>query len=179
MTTHRMTLLVADPARFDHARAIRGILADVAPYCSVEMHFFDLLHRVDEDSPAFARGVAASLGSDVVLLLAPTPDARTNAALIALRERAGFTERFHEPQFARIWLTPDHQRSLYILGTLPGAYIVLSLALEFGFSDPDGAKRLLDHGLTVWQPDSERADTQRADPYPRRESKRRTLHASW
>jgi hypothetical protein len=144
----RIALLLADPSRAEDARAIRDTLARVAPYCGVQTHAFDSVHQLNEESPRFARGVAAALWSDVVLFFAPQRDARTNAALIALRERSGFTERFHEPEFARAWFTANGKRSLYVLGSLPGAFGALALALEYGCADPDGAQRLRDlpHG---------------------------------
>jgi len=97
MSELRVALLLADPGRADEARAIRDVLAEVAPYCGVQTHAFDSVPQLNEESPRFARSVAAALWSDVVLFLAPERNARTNAALIALRERSGFTERFHEP----------------------------------------------------------------------------------
>jgi len=142
MSELRVALLLADPGRADEARAIRDVLAEVAPYCGVQTHAFDSVPQLNEESPRFARSVAAALWSDVVLFLAPERNARTNAALIALRERSGFTERFHEPEFARAWFTANGRRSLYVLGALPGAFGALALALEYGCSDPDGARRL-------------------------------------
>jgi hypothetical protein len=142
MSELRVALLLADPGRADEAREIRAALAEVAPYCGVQMHAFDSVNQINEESPRFARSVAAALWSDVVLFFAPESDARTNAALIALRERSGFTERLHEPEFARAWFTPNGRRSLYVLGKLPGAFGALALALEYGCSDPDGARRL-------------------------------------
>jgi hypothetical protein len=144
MSDLRVALLLADPDRTEDARAIRNILAQVAPYCRVQTQAFDSMHQLNEDSPRFAHSVAAALWSEVVLFLAPERDARTNAALIALRERSGFTERFHEPEFARAWFTPNGRRSFYALDALPGAYGVLALALEVGCCDPDGARRLRD-----------------------------------
>jgi hypothetical protein len=144
MSELRVALLLADPDRADDAGAIRDALAEVAPYCGVQTHAFDSVHQLNEESPRFARSVAAALWSDVVLFMAPERNARTNAALIALRERSGFTERFHEPEIARAWSTPNGRRSLYVLGALPGAFGALALALEYGCSDPDGARRLRD-----------------------------------
>jgi hypothetical protein len=144
MSELRVALLLADPGRTGEARAIRDVLAQVAPYCDVQMHAFDSVHQLNEESPRFARGVAAALLSDVILFFAPERDARTNAALIAFRERSGFTERFHEPEFARAWFTADGRRSLYVLGSLPGAFGALALALKFAFASvavPSGAGR--------------------------------------
>jgi len=150
MSELRVALLVADPRRTGEARAIRDVLVQVAPYCGVQTHAFDSVHQLNEESPRFARGVAAALWSDVVLFLSPERDARTNAALIALRERSGFTERFHEPEFARAWFAANRRRSLYVLGSLPGALGALALALEYGCGDPDAARRLRDraHGTS-------------------------------
>jgi hypothetical protein len=145
MSELRVALLLADPRRTADVRAIRDVLVQVAPYCGVRMHAFDSVHQLNEESPRFARGVAAALWSDVVLFVAPEHHARTNAALIALRERSGFTERFHEPEFARAWFTANRRRSLYVLGALPGALGALALALEYGCGDPDAARRLRDH----------------------------------
>jgi hypothetical protein len=142
MSELRVALLIADPKHIEDARTIRDILARVAPYCGVQTHVFDSVHLLNDESPRFGRGVAAALWSDIVLFLAPERNARTNASLIALRERSGFTERFQEPEFARVWLTPNARRSLYVLGALPGAYGALALALEYGCSDPDAARSL-------------------------------------
>jgi hypothetical protein len=142
MSELRVTLLLADPNRADDARMIRDVLARVAPYCGVQTHVFNSVDQFNEASPQFARSVAAALWSDVVLFLAPARDARTNAGLIALRERSGFTQRFPEPELARVWITPNGRRSLYVLGALPGALGALALALEFGCGDPDGAQQL-------------------------------------
>jgi hypothetical protein len=142
MSTLRVTLLIADPGRADDARAIRDVLARFAPYCGVQTHLFASIDELNEESPQFARGVAASLWSDVVLFLSPPREPRGNAALIALRERSGFTEAFAQPERVRAWLTPNGRRSLYALGSLPGAFGVLALALEYGVGDPDGAQRL-------------------------------------
>jgi hypothetical protein len=142
MSELRVALLLPDPRHADEARAICAALAEVAPYCGVQTYAFDSVRQINEESPRFARSVAAALWSDVVLFFAPESDARTNAALIALRERSGFTERFHEPEFARAWFTANGRRSLYVLGRLPGAFGALALALEYGCSDPDGAQRL-------------------------------------
>jgi hypothetical protein len=138
----RVALLIADPRHTEDARNIRDLLARVAPYCGVQTHVFDSAHQLNEQSPRFARSVAAALWSEIVLFFAPNRDARTNASLIALRERSGFTERFAEPEFARVWLTPNGRRSLYVLGALPGAYGALAHALEHGCSDPDAARSL-------------------------------------
>jgi hypothetical protein len=144
MSELRVALLLTDPGHADAARTIRSLLARVAPYCHVQTHVFDSIHQLNEESPRFAHSVAAALWSEVVLFVAPTRDARTNAALIALRERSGFTERFHEPEFARVWFTPNGRRSLFVLGKLPGGFAALALALEVGCRDPDGARRLRD-----------------------------------
>jgi len=142
MSELRVALLIADSKRTEDARTIRDLLARVAPYCGVRMHVFDSPQQLNEAAPQFARGVAAALWSEVVLFFAPDRDARANAALIALRERSGFTERFAEPRFARAWLTPNGRRSLYVLGALPGAYGALALALEYGCGDPDAAQAM-------------------------------------
>jgi hypothetical protein len=142
MSELRIALLLADQRHTGEARTIRNVLVQVAPNCAVQTHAFDSVHQLNEESPRFARGVAAALRSDVVLFLAPERDARTNAALIALRERSGFTERFHEPEFARAWFTANGRRSLYVLGALPGALGALALALEYGCGDPDAARQL-------------------------------------
>jgi hypothetical protein len=144
MSELRVALLLADPQRTADARSIRNLLAQVAPYCRVQTHAFDSIHQLNEASPRFARSVAAALWSDVVLFHVPARDARTSAALIALRERSGFTERFHEPELARAWFTRNGRRSLYVLGAPPGAYGTLALALEVGCCDPDAARRLRD-----------------------------------
>lgn len=144
MSELRIALLLSNPDLAEDARAIRNLLAHVAPYCRVQTQVFDSVHQLNEESPRFARSVAAALWSEVVLFVAPARDARTSAALIALRERSGFTERFHEPEFARVWFTPNGRRSLYVVGKVPGAYAALALALEVGCRDPDGARRLRD-----------------------------------
>jgi hypothetical protein len=142
MSELRVALLIADPKRAADACAIRDILARVAPYCGVQTHVLESVHQLSEESPRFARSVAAALWSEIVLFLASGRNMRTSATLIALRERSGFTERFHEPEFARVWLTPNGRRSLYVLGALPGAYGALATALEYGCSDPAGAQAL-------------------------------------
>jgi len=142
MSELRVSVLLAGPARADDARTIRDLLARVAPYCGVQTHAFESAQQLNDESPQFARGVAAALWADVVLYLPPARDTRSNAALIALRERSGFTKRYHEPEFARMWMTPNGRRSLYVIGEFPGAYGALEHALEFGCADPDGARRL-------------------------------------
>jgi hypothetical protein len=142
MSELRVTVLLADPARAEDAGVIRDLFGRAAPYCGVQTHVFDSAQQLNDDSPRFARGVAAALWSDVVLYLPGRHATRSNAALIALRERSGFTERFHEPEFARMWMTPNGRRSLYVIGDLPGAFGALAHAIEYGCGDPEGARRL-------------------------------------
>jgi hypothetical protein len=130
-----IAVVVAGSDRAADARTIRAMLADVAPDCAVSMHAFDAA-ALSEGSPGFARCVAAALSADAVLFVAPVRDARTNAGLIALRERSGFTKRFSEPEFARAWFTADGRRSLYVVGVLPGAFAAVNLALELGNPQP-------------------------------------------
>lgn len=142
MSELRVTMLLADPKRSEDARLIRDIFGRVAPYCSVGIHALEAIEQLDEDSPRFARGVTAALSSDVVLFFGLAREARTNALLIAFRERSGFTQRLLERPFARIWSTRNARRSLYEVGPLPAAYETVATALEHGFRDPDGARRL-------------------------------------
>jgi hypothetical protein len=142
MSELRVTMLVTDPNRSDDARLIRDIFGRVAPYSGVGIHALESIEQLDEASPRFARGVKAALSSDIVLFFGPARDSRTNALLIAFRERSGFTQRLRGRPFARIWATRNGRRSLYEMGKLPAAYETLATALEYGFSDPDGARRL-------------------------------------
>jgi hypothetical protein len=79
--------------------------------------------------------------SDVVLYLTKNT-ARSNAGLIALRERTGFTSRLTEPEFARAWFSASRKRSLFVVGEFPGALGSLALALDVGCGDPAAARRL-------------------------------------
>lgn len=130
-----------DPARAADAQAICRRLRDSAPYCRVRAHAIDPVAEFSEDTAHRTGAVAAALQSDVVLYLASGID-RTSAALIALRERAGFTWRLAEPEFARVWFSPNGERSLYVLGELPGAFGALALALELGCGDFAAAQRV-------------------------------------
>ena len=141
MSELRVTMLLSDPRRSNDARLIRDVFGRVAPYCGVGIHALESIEQLDEGSPRFARGVTAALSSDVVLFFGAR-DARTNALLIAFRERSGFTQRLHERPFARIWATRNGRRSLYEIGQLPAAYETVAVALEHGFRDPEGARRL-------------------------------------
>jgi hypothetical protein len=141
MSELRVTMLLGSPERSDDARAIRDVFGRVAPYCGVRIHALESIDQLDEGSPRFARGVTAALSSDVVLFLG-IRDARMNALLIAFRERSGFTQRLHGRPFARMWATRNGRRSLYEIGQLPRAYETLATALEYGFRDPEGARRL-------------------------------------
>lgn len=142
MSELRVTMLLADPKRTSDAHLIRDVFARVAPYCGVGIHALESIDQLDEDSPHFARGVTAALSSNIVLFLGLHRDARTNALLIAFRERSGFTQRVLERPFSRIWMTRNGRRSLYEVGALPAAYETVATALEHGFRDPDGARRL-------------------------------------
>jgi hypothetical protein len=142
MSELRVTMLISDPKRSDDARRIRDIFGRVAPYCAVGIHALESIEQLDEGSPRFARGVTAALSSNVVLFFGRARDARTNALLIAFRERSGFTQRLLERPLSRIWATRNGRRSLYEIGELPAAYEVAATALEHGFRDPDGAHRL-------------------------------------
>jgi hypothetical protein len=142
MSELRVTMLVTDPKRSADARLIRDVFGRVAPYCSVGLHALESIEQLDERSPHFARGVTAALSSNIVLFLGLARDARTNALLIAFRERSGFTQRLLERPFSRMWATRNGRRSLYEIGQLPTAYETVATALEHGFRDPEGARRL-------------------------------------
>ncbi len=126
----RVSILISEPARGADAETIGRRLRSVARGCSIDVHTIDPLSAV----PAACR-------ADVVLYVGGET-AATRAALVALRERAGFTTRFLEPEFARAWFTTDHARSLFVLGALPGAWAGLALALELGVGDHDAAQRV-------------------------------------
>jgi len=130
-----------DAARAADAEAICRRLRDSAPYCRIRAHAIDPVTEFADGSAHRARSVAAVMQSDIVLFLAANTD-RTNAALIALRERAGFTWRLTEPEFARVWFSTNRERSLYVLGELPGAFGSLALALELGCGDLAAAQRV-------------------------------------
>jgi len=138
-TDVRVTVLIADPSRGADAEAICRTLRAAAPSCRIHAHSVDPEREFGEDDAHRARGVAAALRSDVVLYLGET-SGRANASLIAVRERAGFTVRLTEPEFARAWFSANQRRSLYVLGALPGALGSLALALELGCSDPAAAQ---------------------------------------
>jgi hypothetical protein len=142
MSELRATILLTDPKRSKDARLIRDLFGRVAPYCGVVIHVLESIEQLDEESPRFARGVTAALSSDIVLFFGLARDARTNALLIAFRERSGFTQRLRERPFARMWSTRNGRRSFYEIGQLPDAYETVAASLEHGFSDPDGARRL-------------------------------------
>jgi hypothetical protein len=142
MSELRVTMLVADPKRSDEARLIRDLFGWIAPYCGVGIHALESIEQLDEASPRFARRVKAALSSDIVLFFGLARDSRTNALLIAFRERSGFTLRLHEPRLARIWATRNGRRSFYEMGNLPAAYETVATALEYGFGDKEGARRL-------------------------------------
>lgn len=137
----RVTVLIPDSTRTGDAEAICRILRDVAPYCRIRAHTIDPAIELADGSAHRARIVAAVMQSDVVLYLAKGTD-RSNAGLIALRERAGFTLRLTEPEFARAWFSTNRKRSLFVLGAFPGALGSLALALDVGCSDPAAARRV-------------------------------------
>jgi hypothetical protein len=137
----RVTVLLPDARRAGDAEAICERLRDAAPYCRIRAHGFDPAKEFANGSAHRARVVAAAMQSDVVLFLAANTD-RTNAALIALRERADFTRRLTEPAFARAWFSTNRKRSLYVIGDFPGAFDSLALALALGCGDPAAAQRL-------------------------------------
>ena len=141
MSELRVTMLVSDPKRSYDARLIRDLFGRVAPYCGVGIHALESIEQLEEGSPRFARGVTAALSSNIVLFFGAR-DTRTNALLIAFRERSGFTQRLLERPFARMWATRNGRRSLYEIGQLPQAYETAATALEYGFRDLDGARRL-------------------------------------
>jgi hypothetical protein len=142
------TVLVADPARAGDALTVCRTLQQTAPYVRIHALTIDPEREFAESAAYRARGVSSALRSDVVLYLA-TATAKANAALIALRERAGFTLRLSEPEYARAWFSPNRRRSLYVLGAFPGAFGSLALALELGCSDPDAAQRLRERTLAA------------------------------
>ncbi len=115
----------------------------MAPYCRIHAQTINPERELAESAAHQARSVAAALRSDIVLYLAAATD-KKNAALIALRERAGYTVRLSEPEYARAWFSANHRRSLYVLGAFPGAFASLALALELGCSDPAAAQRMRD-----------------------------------
>jgi hypothetical protein len=139
----RVIVLIADPARAGDAETACRALRQAAPYARIHAHTIDPAAQFAESAGHRAGGVAAALRSDVVLYLATAND-KANAALIALRERAGYTLRLSEPEYARAWFSPNRRRSLYVLGAFPGAFGSLALALELGCSDPAGAQRMRD-----------------------------------
>ena len=136
----RVAVIVADPLGANDAELICRTLRQAAPYCRINAHAIGP-GELAESAAHRARGVAVALRSDVVLYLSAATD-RPNATLIALRERAGFTVRLTEPEFARAWFSPNRRRSLYVLGALPGAFGSLALALELGCADPAAAQRV-------------------------------------
>jgi hypothetical protein len=141
----RVTVVIPDPIRSDDAETICRTLRSTAPYCRIHVHTVDPASEFSEESAHAKRTVATVMQSDVVLYLS-SGSARASAGLIALRERAGFTWRLSEPDFARVWFSKNRKRSLYVLGELPGALGALALALELGFADPAAAQRVRDGG---------------------------------
>ena len=139
----RLTVLIADPLLTNDAETICRTVRDAAPYCRIRVHAIDPANDFATDSAHHARAVAAALQSDVVLYLC-SGTTSTRAALISLRERAGFTVRLAEPEFARAWFSENGRRSLYVLGQLPGALGSLALALEIGCADFNAAQRVRD-----------------------------------
>lgn len=141
----RVTVLITDPSRAGDAERTCLALRQAAPYCRIHAQTINPEREFAESAAHRARAVTAALRSDVVLYLAAATHA-TNAALIAFRERAGYTVRLSEPEYARAWFTANRRRSLYVLGAFPGALGSLALALELGCSDPAAAQRLRDRG---------------------------------
>jgi hypothetical protein len=137
----RVTVLIPDSTRTDDAEAICRVLRTVAPYCRIRAHAIDPAIEFADDFAHRARIVGAVMQSDVVLYLTKNTD-RSNAGLIALRERAGFTLRLTEPEFGRAWFTANRKRSLFVLGELPGAFTSLAHALDVGCADPAAARRV-------------------------------------
>jgi hypothetical protein len=137
----RVTVLIPDATRTADAEAICRILQNVAPYCRIRAHTIDPPIEFADGSAHRARIVAAVMQSDVVLYLTKNT-ARSNAGLIALRERTGFTSRLTEPEFARAWFSASRKRSLFVVGEFPGALGSLALALDVGCGDPAAARRL-------------------------------------
>jgi hypothetical protein len=139
----RVTVLIADPSRADDAETACRALRQAAPYARIHAQTIDPMLEFAESAAHQARGVALALRSDIVLYLAAATD-KKSAALIALRERAGYTVRLAEPEYARAWFSANRRRSLYVLGAFPGAFGSLALALELGCLDPDAAQRMRD-----------------------------------
>jgi hypothetical protein len=139
----RVTVVIPDPRRTADAERICRLLRSSAPYCSIHVHAVDPASEFADDTAYAKRTVATVMQSDVVLYLT-SDSARVSAGLIALRERAGFTWRLSEPDFARVWFSKNRKRSLYVLGELPGALGALALALDLGFADPAAARRVRD-----------------------------------
>ncbi|MGA2395794.1 MAG: hypothetical protein ABSH03_20855 [Candidatus Lustribacter sp.] len=139
----RVTVVIPDPHRSDDAETICRMLRNSAPYCRIYVHTIDPVSEFTEEAAHASRTVARVMQSDVVLYLTNGSD-RSSAGLIALRERAGFTSRLTEPDFACVWFTKNRKRSLYVLGDLPGALGALALALELGFVDPAAAQQVRD-----------------------------------
>lgn len=142
-TETRVMVLIPDPNRTGDAETICRLLRDTAPYCRIRVHAIDPAREFADDTAHCKRTIAAVLESEVVLYLTTGTD-RTSAGLIALRERAGFTWRFGEPEYARVWFSRDHKRSLYVLGEMPGALGALALALDLGCADPVAAQLMRD-----------------------------------
>jgi hypothetical protein len=136
-----VAVLIADASRAGDAETICRTLRGAAPYCRIHAATIDPVSEFGEGSAHRAHGISAALRSDVVLYLAAEID-RKGAALIALRERAGFTLRLTEPEAARAWYSTNRRRSLYVLGALPGAFGALALALELGCADAGAAQRV-------------------------------------
>jgi hypothetical protein len=139
----RVAILIADPSRADDGEAVCRALRQAAPYARIHAQTIDPVREFAEGAGYRTHAVAAALRSDVVLYLATATD-KANAALIALRERAGYTLRLSEPEYARAWFSPNRRRSLYVLGAFPGAFGSLALALKLGCSDPAAAHRMRD-----------------------------------
>jgi hypothetical protein len=132
-----VTLLPADRTALADETAFRTALERFAPYVRVRSVAISEAAKILGGALVSLRAIEAASYSDAVFVLAPEKSTTTQAALITLREEAGFTRRElePEPEFARRWRSSAGKRDLYLVGALPGGYAALALAFEHTFHD--------------------------------------------
>lgn len=126
----RITLLIADADGANIEPAFRHALLGIAPDAVVRSHAIGDAALAAGRPLLPAPVIDAAVTSGVTFVLAPRGGAAARTALIALREAGGYTERFAEPAFARMWRAPAAGRDLFVVGALPGGLGALELAAE-------------------------------------------------
>jgi hypothetical protein len=130
-----VTLLPADRTALAFEPEFRAVLERFAPYVRVRSSAISEAAQLSGEDLLPPEAVEAARSSDAVFVLAPEKSTTTQAALITLREEAGFTWQDAGPELGRRWRSYAGRRDLYVVGAPLGGYAALALALEYTFHD--------------------------------------------